>query len=68
MSFLLVGEDLDECLVEGILAEGFDGRRHAVHVLAFHQTDWDWVLFDHQRLRLYCLPVVPFFLTSDHRP
>jgi hypothetical protein len=35
MSFLLVGEELDECLVEGILAEGFGGRRHAVHVLAF---------------------------------
>ena len=33
MSFLLVDEDLDECLVEGILAEGFDGRRYAVHVL-----------------------------------
>jgi hypothetical protein len=32
---LLVGEDLDECLVEGILPEGFGGRRHAVHVLAF---------------------------------
>jgi hypothetical protein len=41
MSFLLVGEDLDECLVEGILAEGFDGRRHTVHGLAFHQKDWD---------------------------
>jgi hypothetical protein len=35
MSFLLVGEDLDECLVEGILAEEFGDPRHAVHVLAF---------------------------------
>jgi hypothetical protein len=34
MSFLLVGEDLDECLVERILAGGSGGRRHAVHVFA----------------------------------
>ena len=28
----LVGEDPDQCLVEEIPAEGFDRRRHAVHV------------------------------------
>ena len=33
LPFLLVGEDSDECLVEEIAAEGFGGRRHALHVL-----------------------------------
>jgi hypothetical protein len=33
LSSLLVNDDPDEYLVEGIPAAGFGGRRHAVHVL-----------------------------------
>jgi hypothetical protein len=35
---LFPGEDPDECLVEGMPAEGLDGRRHAVHVFASIQS------------------------------
>jgi hypothetical protein len=35
LSFLLVAEDPDEFLVEAIRAEGFGGRRRAVHVFGF---------------------------------
>jgi hypothetical protein len=36
LSFLLVGEDPEEFLVEEIRAEGFCGWRHAAHVLRFN--------------------------------
>ena len=35
LSFLLDGDDPENRIVEEILAAGFGGRRHAVHVLCF---------------------------------
>jgi hypothetical protein len=35
LSFLLGGDDPENRIVEEIPAEGFDGPRHAVHVLCF---------------------------------
>jgi hypothetical protein len=40
LAFLLSGDDPENRLVEEIPAEGFGGRRHAVHVLCFIKRAW----------------------------